>query len=68
MTRAHLGSIFAFFLAIYNTFLIRQRIIKNSIYITKSNNPIVVKGTCLVVGLMYFSGLYALWHIPSFFT
>ena len=30
-------------MALYNTFVIRQRIFKNAIHLTKSNNPTVVK-------------------------
>jgi hypothetical protein len=68
MTRYRMGSIFATVAALYNVFLIRQRIIKNAISLTKSNNPRVVKSMCLVVGSLYFAGLYCLWHIPSFFS
>ena len=67
-SRAHLGTLFAFGMACYNTFLIRQRIIKHAIYLTKSNNPTIVKAMTGVVGFLYFSGLYVIWHIPSFFT
>ena len=68
LTRSHGGTFFALGLAVYNTFLIRQRIIKNAIHITKSNNPRIVKAMTGVVGFLYFSGLYVIWHIPSFFT
>lgn len=67
-TRYRMGSLFATIAAFYNTFLLRQKILKNSIYITKSTNPHVVKSTCLIVGAFYFFGLYCLWHIPSFFA
>ena len=68
MTRYHAGSYFATIAAIYNTFLLRQKIIKNSIFLTKSNNPRFVKPMCFVIGSFYFFGLYCLWHIPSFFA
>lgn len=67
-TRYGVGGTFATVAALYNLFLIRQRIIKNSIFLTKSNNPKVVKAMCLVVGSLYYAGLYSLWHIPSFFS
>ncbi len=67
-TRYRMGSLFATIAAFYNTFLLRQKILKNSIYITKSTNPRVVKSMCLIVGAFYFFGLYCLWHIPSFFA
>jgi len=68
MTRYRFGSVFATGIAFYNLFLIRQRIIKNAIALTKSNNPKMVKGMCFVVGSIYYLGLYCLWHIPSFFA
>ncbi len=68
MTRYHVGSTFATLAALYNVFLIRQKIIKNAIFLTKSKNPRVVKSMCLVVGSLYFAGLYCLWHVPSFFA
>ena len=68
MTRYHFGSMFATVAAIYNLFLIRQKVIKNAVFLSKSNNPRVVKTMCLVVGSLYFYGLYALWHIPSLFS
>ena len=68
MTRYGMGSIFATVAALYNLFLIRQRILKNAIYLTKSNNPRTVKMMSVVVGSLYFAGLYCIWHIPSFFS
>ena len=67
-TRSHLGTFCALAMACYNTFLIRQRIIKNAIHLTKSNNPRIVKAMTGIVGFLYFTGLYVIWHIPSFFT
>lgn len=66
-TRQNLGSYVAFIMAIYNTFLLKQKILKNSIFITKSNNPIVIVSASIFVGAFYFTGLACLWHIPSFF-
>ena len=68
LTRQHLGSYVAFGLAGYNTFLLRQKIIKNAISITRSNNPKVVGVASLGVGLYYFLGLAVVWNIPSFFA
>lgn len=67
-TRYRYGSIVATMMAFYNLFLIRQRIIKNSIALTKSNNSKIVKFSCVLVGSVYFSGLYILWQVPSFFA
>lgn len=66
-TRIHLGTFAALIMSIYNTFLIRQRIIKNAISLSKSNNPRVVKVMSVGIGSLYFVGLFCLWHIPSFF-
>jgi hypothetical protein len=55
-------------LAGYNTFLLRQKILKNAISVTKSNNPKMVGIASAIVGLYYFVGLVAVWHIPSFFA
>ncbi len=68
ITRQHLGSLLAFGVAGYNTFLLRQTIIKNAIHLTKSNNPKVVGPACFLVGAFYYAGLAITWHIPSFFT
>lgn len=68
MTRYHFGSSAATIAAFYNLFLIRQRVIKNAIYISRSNNPRVVKVMCGVIGSLYLYGLYILWHIPSLFA
>lgn len=68
MTRYGMGSIFATVAALYNLFLIRQRILKNAIYLTKSNKPRTVKMMSVIVGSLYFAGLYCIWHIPSFFS
>ncbi len=68
MTRYRVGSLFATVAAAYNLFLIRQRVIKNAIFLTKSNNPRIIKPMCFLVGSIYFLGLYCLWHIPSFFS
>lgn len=67
-TRYGIGSMFATVAALYNLFLIRQTIIKNAIYLTKSNKPRIVRMMSVVVGSFYFTGLYCLWHIPSFFS
>lgn len=68
LTRQHLGSYVAFGLASYNTYLLRQKILKNAIAITKSTQPNVVKSASLAVGLLYFMGLSVVWHVPSFFA
>ena len=68
LTRQHLGSYAAFCLAGYNTFLLRQKIIKNAIYVTQSNKSFVVKGAAMGVGILYFLGLSVVWHIPSLFA
>ena len=68
MTRQHMGSYIAFVAAGYNTFLLKQKILKNAIFITKSNNPTVVKSASVGVALLYFSGLSIMWHIPSIFA
>ena len=68
ITRQHFGSFIAFGLAGYNTFLLKQKIIKNAIHLTKSNNPKIVTGGCLVVGSFYYTGLAIIWHVPSFFA
>lgn len=63
-----MGSLAAFFLAGYNTFLLRQKIIKNAIHLSKSNNPKVVGAVSVFVALLYYGGLAVVWHIPSFFS
>ena len=63
-----MGSYIAFVAAGYNTFLLKQKILKNAIFITKSNNPTVVKSASVGVALLYFSGLSIMWHIPSIFA
>lgn len=68
LTRQHMGSLIAFGLAGYNTFLLRQKIIKNAIHLTKSNNPQVVAAASALVGGLYYAGLSIVWHIPSFFS
>ena len=68
ITRQHLGSYAAFVIAGYNTFLLRQKIIKNAIHLTKSNKSNVVMLASLVVGGFYYAGLTLIWHVPSFFT
>ena len=68
LTRQHFGSYVAFFAAGYNTFLLKQKIIKNAIAITKSKNPTVVKAAATGVSLLYFIGLGVVWHIPSLFA
>lgn len=68
LTRQHIGSYVAFGLAAYNTYLLRQKVLKNAISLTRSTNPTVVKCASAVVGLFYFGGLAAVWHIPSFFA
>jgi glycerol-3-phosphate responsive antiterminator len=66
ITKYGFGNSLATLAAIYNLFLIRQRVIKNAIFLTKSNNPRVVKLMCGVVGAVYFAGLYICWKIPPF--
>jgi hypothetical protein len=68
MTRYGVGTKIAAIAAAYNLFLIRQRVIKNAIYLTKSNSPRTVKTMCGVVGFAYYVGLYCLWQIPAFFS
>jgi hypothetical protein len=68
LTRQHFGSYAALVIAGYNTFLLKQKIIKNAIHITKSNNPNVVVGASFLVGAFYYAGLSIVWHIPSFFS
>jgi hypothetical protein len=68
MTKHGLGCFLATMAAVYNLFLIRQRIIKNAIFLTKSNNPRVVKLMCVAVGSVYFAGLYCCWKIPCLFA
>lgn len=68
LTRQHMGSTIAFGVAAYNTFLLRQKIIKNAIHLTKSNNPRVAVAAGVVVAGFYFAGLSLVWHIPSFFS
>jgi hypothetical protein len=68
LTRQHVGSLAAFAIAGYNTFLLRQKIIKNAIHLTKSNNPKIVIGTSFFVAAFYYVGLTIVWHIPSFFS
>lgn len=52
-------------LSLFNLFQIRQKVIKHSIYLTKSNKPYLVKPVMGFVGLAYWIGLLAVWHIPS---
>jgi len=68
ITRQHFGSLAAFCLAGYNTYLLRQKIIKNAIHLTKSNNTKVVSIGCFIIGSFYYTGLAIVWHIPSFFA
>lgn len=68
ITRQHFGSLLAFGLATYNTFLLRQKIIKNAIHLTKSTNTKIVTAGCFIVGSFYYIGLALVWHIPSFFA
>jgi hypothetical protein len=68
MTRYKFGTLAATAAAGYNLFLIRQKIIKNAIYLTKSNHPTIVKFMCGIVGFVYYMGLYCLWQIPPFFS
>jgi hypothetical protein len=55
-------------MSVYNTYLLRQVILKNAINLSKSNNPKVVKPVSVVVGGFYLMGLYVLWNVPCFFT
>ena len=68
LTRQHFGSLAAFLIAGYNTYLVRQRILKNAIHLTKSNRASVVGVASVGVGAMYYLGLACVWHIPSFFA
>ena len=65
ITRHHFGSSLAFLLSLYNLFLLRQKILKNAIYFSKSNKPYIVKPVSIAIGICYFVGLYSIWHIPS---
>jgi hypothetical protein len=55
-------------LAFYNTYLLKQKILKNAIHLTKSNKPHIVMSASAVVSVSYFMGLFAVWLIPSFFS
>ncbi len=68
MTRDHTGSYVAMALSVYNVYLLRQTILKNTIHLTKSNNLRIVKPVSAIVGGFYFMGLYILWNVPCFFT
>ncbi len=68
LTRQHIGSYLAFGLAGYNTFLLRQKILKNAIALTRSTRPRTVMAASAGVGLLYFLGLTVVWHVPSFFA
>ena len=68
LTRQHFGSYAASALAGYNTYLLRQKIIKNAISLTKSTRPPVVRAASMIVAGFYFCGLCVMWHIPSFFA
>jgi hypothetical protein len=68
MTRNHLGSYIAIAMSFYNVYLLRQNILKNAIYITRSNIPNIVKPAAILIGGFYLIGLYVLWNIPCFFT
>ena len=63
-----MGSYVAVGLGLYNTYLLRQTILKNTIALTRSNNPTIVRTGSAVVAGFYFVGLTAVWHIPSFFA
>ena len=43
LARHNFGTKVATFMAAYNLLLIRQRVLKNAIHFTKSNNPLIVK-------------------------
>ncbi|KRX02543.1 hypothetical protein PPERSA_11883 [Pseudocohnilembus persalinus] len=49
----------------YNLYHLKQKIIKDSIALTRSKNIFVVRSMCLLVGSCYYLGLLAVWHIPS---
>lgn len=68
MTRDHTGSYIAMVMSVYNVYLLRQNILKNAIFISKSNKQNIVKPVAGVVGIFYLVGLYVLWNIPCFFT
>ena len=40
---------------------------KHSIFISRTNNPKVVKAVSLFVGGAYLAGLFAVWHVPPLF-
>jgi len=63
-----MGSLIAFGLAGYNTFLLKQKILKNAISLSKSNKSTIVVPVAAGVGCMYYLGLCVVWHIPSFFA
>ncbi|EAS00443.2 transmembrane protein, putative (macronuclear) [Tetrahymena thermophila SB210] len=63
--RMHLGSYAAFAIAYYNLHQLQQKIIKQSIHLTKSKNPKVIKFTKGYLNIFYYIGLVAVWHIPS---
>lgn len=47
----HIGSYLAIGMSFYNVYLLKHRIIKQSIHLTKSKNPFIVK---LVITKFYF--------------
>lgn len=55
----------ASFAAIINLYNIRQLILKYSIFLTKSKNPMVLRMTMIPMGMAFFIPLFYIWHIPS---
>ena len=50
-----------------NFYQIRQRVVKHAIFVTRSNNPRVVKAASVFVGGSYLLALFAVWHLPPLF-
>ena len=65
--RAGFGNLIAMLMACSNLYNIRQKIVKTSISLTKSNNPMVVRLGSLFVASGYGVGLFLLWQIPLVF-
>ncbi|KAM3144392.1 hypothetical protein pb186bvf_003556 [Paramecium bursaria] len=63
--RHHIGSSLAFCMAVHNLYYMKQSILKQTIHLTKSNNPKVIKIARIPLYGIYFIVLSALWHIPS---
>jgi len=63
--RGHLGSYLAFGAATYNTYRLRQQIIKKAIMLTKSKNPMIIKFVTANLAVLAWAGLSLVWHVPS---